>query len=205
MFCSDSPDLILSNICSILDPTEKWRNTDLLCVQGVLKTKTGAYLFWNPYSRFIHRPTRKSNFQNLNKIKQNPKSITSNSISYPISSNPLFFNYFSHFTPNFQNSIIPKTIQPTRLSFLFISIFTDNQFSRKLSNNRDINSQTISNFLYQNNYTIKNSNTPILRLNCTNSTQISIQTTSMINCIPNNLKSKIILIFFNLLPYIGGT
>nr|DAH72891.1 MAG TPA: hypothetical protein [Bacteriophage sp.] len=27
MFCSDSPDLILSNVCSIINSTEKYRNT----------------------------------------------------------------------------------------------------------------------------------------------------------------------------------
>ena len=39
MFCSDIPDLILSNICSIINPTEKYRNTVILWWWGVAKTK----------------------------------------------------------------------------------------------------------------------------------------------------------------------
>lgn len=63
----------------------------------------------------------------------------------PYRKNPYFSTILTTSHPNFQNSTTLKTIQPITLSFLYISIFTDNQFSRKLSKNRDINSKTTSN------------------------------------------------------------
>lgn len=59
----------------------------------------------------------------------------------PYRKNPYFPTISPTSHPNFQNSTTLKITPLTQLSSLFISIFTDNQFSRKLSNNRDINSQ----------------------------------------------------------------
>ena len=39
MFCSDSPDLILSNVCSMSIPTEKCRNTVIFNDRGWQKLK----------------------------------------------------------------------------------------------------------------------------------------------------------------------
>lgn len=39
MFCSDSPDMILSNICSIINPAEKYRNTVVIIDRGWQKLK----------------------------------------------------------------------------------------------------------------------------------------------------------------------
>lgn len=46
----NSPDLILSNICSIINSTEKYRKTVIKHVFGVAKTRTWTCFFGKPYS-----------------------------------------------------------------------------------------------------------------------------------------------------------
>ena len=113
MFCSDSPDLILSNICSIADPTEKSRNTvGLWCTGGVAKTKNITRKCSRAYSWFIHRPSSKfylvDIFKNPHKIKQNPKFHSPNHLSYPISSKPTKIKHFSHFQTQKSNFNLTK-------------------------------------------------------------------------------------------------
>lgn len=67
MFCSSSPDLILSNVCSIINPTEKYRNTVEKHMFGVAKTNRTNVLFHFPNSWFIYTPTQKFNLSNLQK------------------------------------------------------------------------------------------------------------------------------------------
>ena len=112
MFCSDSPDLILSNVCSIVDPTEKWRKTVGLWCEGVAKTKKIARKCSRAYSWFIHRLSSKFYFVDIfkipNKIKQNPKSSSSNHLSYHISLKPTKIKYFNHFTTQKSNFHLTK-------------------------------------------------------------------------------------------------
>ena len=67
------------------------------------------------------------------KIKQNPKSSSSNHLSYPISSKPTKINHFSHFTTQKSNSHPTKNSSTNPKSSLFIGTFTDNDFSSKNS------------------------------------------------------------------------
>ena len=137
MFCSNSPDLILSNVCSIINPTVKLRNTVYLWCMVVAKTKKITRKCSRAYSWFIHRPSSKFYLVDIlkipNKIKQNPKSSSSNHLSYPISLKPTKIKNFSHFQTqksNFHLAKNPSTIPKTSL---FISTFHDNDFPSKNS------------------------------------------------------------------------
>ena len=135
MFCSNSLDLILSNICSINNSTEKCRKTVIKHVFGVAKTRTWTCFFGKPYSWFIYTPTLKIYLlliiKNPIKIRQICHSDKIYPLSYPISSKPTKIKHFSHFTTkksNFHFTINP----PTNLKFsLFISTFTDKHFPSK--------------------------------------------------------------------------
>nr|DAR98921.1 MAG TPA: hypothetical protein [Bacteriophage sp.] len=59
MFYSDSPDLILSNVCSIIILAEKCRKTVTKHVFGVAKTKKIVVFYQIVHSRFIYTPTLK--------------------------------------------------------------------------------------------------------------------------------------------------
>nr|DAT08881.1 MAG TPA: hypothetical protein [Bacteriophage sp.] len=89
--------------------------------------------FWqHPLSWLFHTPTQKSNpspiFKIPNKIKQNPKFIPPNPISYPISLNPTNQATFTHFTtPKSNFHFIKNSLTNPKYS-LFISTFTDNHF-----------------------------------------------------------------------------
>lgn len=136
MFYSDSPDLILSNICSVINPTEKWRNTVILwCMGGVAKTKKIVVFYQIIHSRFIHTPTQKFNpfliLKISNKIKQTPKSAPSNPLSYPISSIPTKIKHFRHFATQKSNPHSTKNPSTISKSSLFISVLTDNDFPSK--------------------------------------------------------------------------
>lgn len=135
MFCSNSPDLILSNICSIRDPTEKCRNTVVLWCKGVAKTKTGHTFFNKPYSWFIHTPTLKFYLlliiKNPIKIRQTCHSDKIYPLSYPISSKPTKIKHFSHFTTQKSNSHLNKNPHTIPKTSLFISTFTDKHFPSK--------------------------------------------------------------------------
>ena len=138
MFCSDSPDPILSNVCSIIDPTEKCRNTVVLWCWGVVKTNCMDWKCSKLYSWFIHRLSSKfylvDIFENPHKIKQNPKSSSSNTLSYHISSKPTKIKHFSHFTTQKSNFHLTKNSPIISKLSLFISTFTDNDFSKKIPN-----------------------------------------------------------------------
>ena len=71
--------------------------------------------------------------QNPNKIKQNPKSSSSNHLSYPISLKPTKIKRFSHFTTQKSNFHLTKNSPIISKLSLFISTFTDNYFSSKNS------------------------------------------------------------------------
>ena len=90
-----------------------------------------------PYSWFIHRPSSKfylvDIFKIPNKIKKNPKSSSSNPLSYPISSKPTKIKHFSHFTTQKSNSHPTKNSSTNPKSSLFIGTFTDNVFSPQKS------------------------------------------------------------------------
>ena len=68
-----------------------------------------------------------------NKIKQNPKSPPSNPLSYPISLKPTKIKHFPSFTTQKSNPHPTKNLPTIPKSSLFISTFTDNDFSRKNS------------------------------------------------------------------------
>ncbi len=131
----NSPDLILSNICSVINPTEKCRNTVILWCMGVAKTKKIVVFYQIIHSRFIHTPTQKFNpfliLKISNKIKQTPKSAPSNPLSYSISSKPTKIKHFTHFTTKKSNHHPAKNSPTNPKSSLFISTFTDNDFSSK--------------------------------------------------------------------------
>lgn len=135
MFYSDSPDLILSNICSVINPTEKCRNTVILWCMGVAKTKKIVVFYQIIHSRFIHTPTQKFNpfliLKISNKIKQTPKSAPSNPLSYPISSIPTKIKHFRHFATQKSNHHSTKNPSTIPKFSLFIDTFTDNDFSHK--------------------------------------------------------------------------
>lgn len=135
MFCSDSPDLILSNICSIVKHTiivQYYGAFYRTNVPGVLKTRTNVRFFVLSYSSFFHTLTQKSNPHKIpKKIKQNPNFHSSTPLSYPISSKPTKIKYFSHFTTQKSNSHLTKNLPTISKSSLFISTFTDNNFPSK--------------------------------------------------------------------------
>lgn len=88
-----------------------------------------------PYSWFIYRPSSKfylvDIFKNPTKIKQNSIFIQINMLSYPISLKPTKIKHFSHFTTQKSNSHLTKNSTTIPKSSLFISTFTDNDFSPK--------------------------------------------------------------------------
>ena len=137
MFCSDIQDLILSNVCSIINPTEKCSNTVGLWYRGVAKTNCMDWKCSRAYSWFIHRLSSKFYFVDIfkipNKIKQNPKSSSSNHLSYPISLNHTKIKHFSHFITQKSNFHLTKNLPTISKSSLFIGTFTDNDFSSKNS------------------------------------------------------------------------
>lgn len=118
MFCSNAPDLILSNICSIRKECIIYIYYPLfLHNPGQLKL---IRLAGNAINLIADSSTHQlknltlPNIQNPNKIKQNPKFHPSNHLSYPISSNPTKIKHFSHFNPQKLNSYLtknPSTIQ----------------------------------------------------------------------------------------------
>ena len=55
----NSPDLILSNICSVINPTEKCRKTVIKHVFGVAKTKKIVVFYQIVHSRLFYTPTLK--------------------------------------------------------------------------------------------------------------------------------------------------
>ena len=59
------------------------------------------------------------------------KSSSSNHLSYPISSKPTKIKHFSHFTSQKSNFYLAKNLPLISKSSLYISNFTDNQFSQK--------------------------------------------------------------------------
>ena len=71
MFYSDSQDLILSNICYIINPTEKYRNTVFLWYGGIAKTKKINRKCSRAYSWFIHILSSKFYLVDILKTQQN--------------------------------------------------------------------------------------------------------------------------------------
>lgn len=135
MFCSNSPDLILSNFCSIRDPTEKCRNTVVLWCTGVAKTGKIVVFYQIIHSRFIYTPTLKIYLlliiKNPIKIRQICHSDKIYPLSYPISSKPTKIKHFSHFTTKKSNSHLIKNQHTIPKTSLFISTFTDKHFPSK--------------------------------------------------------------------------
>lgn len=104
---------------------------------GVAKTKTG-YAFSNkPYSSFIYTPTLKIYLlliiKNPIKIRQICHSDKIYPLSYPISSKPTKIKHLTHFTTQKSNSHLTKNLPTNSKLSLFISTFTDNDFSSKNS------------------------------------------------------------------------
>lgn len=136
MFCSNSPDLILSNVCSIINSTEKYRNTVALWCPGVAKTGKIVVFYQIIHSRFIYTPTLKIYLlliiKNPIKIRQICHSDKIYPLSYHISSKPTKIKHFSYFTTQKSNFQLTKNSPTISKSSLYISIFTDNQFSRKI-------------------------------------------------------------------------
>ena len=112
MFCSNNPVQLLSNICSICNPTEKWRNTVVSYIWGVAKTRTSVLVSYFGYSWFTYRLSSKfylvDIFKNPNKIKQNLKFSISNQLSYPISLKLNKINTFIFVKPYFWKIHISK-------------------------------------------------------------------------------------------------
>ena len=135
MFCSDSPDLIISNKCSVINPTEKCRNTVAKRMFGGGKNQIKSALFLIlvqqviPHTHLIF--SKILIYQKPNKIKQNPKFHPSNPLSHPISSKPTKIKHFAHFPTQKSNSHLAKNLPTIPKSSLFISTFIDNNFSSK--------------------------------------------------------------------------
>ena len=109
----------------------------VLSNRGVVKTNSRGWKISSIHSWFIHRLSSKfylvDIFKIPNKIKQNPKSSSSNPLSYPISLKPTKIKYFSHFTTQKSNFHLTKNSPIISKLSLFISTFTDNDFSSKNS------------------------------------------------------------------------
>ena len=124
MFRSNSPDLILSNVCSIINPTVKCRKTVVFQGMGMAKTKNTHWKRFKTNSWFIHRLSSKfylvDILQNPNKIKQNPNFLIPNPLSYPISSNTTKINKKPPNSFKNLNSISSKTTL-INLSFFLIN------------------------------------------------------------------------------------
>ena len=101
----------------------------------------------NPIADLSTHQLKKSNlspiFKNPNKIKQNPKSSSSNHLSYPISSKHTKIKHFSHFTTQKSNHHLTKNPSTNLKLSLFIGTFTDNDFSSKNSKSYNPNIGTI--------------------------------------------------------------
>ena len=95
-------DLIPRNICSIINPTVKYRNTVVLRVPGVAKTKKIAVFYQIVHSRFIYTPTQKIYLlliiKNPIKIRQICHSDKIYPLSYHISLKSTKIKHFNHFT-----------------------------------------------------------------------------------------------------------
>ena len=121
-----------------LYPTVKYRNTVVLLCMGVAKTKKTTWKCSKPYSWFIHRLSSKFYFVDIfkipHKIKQNPKSSSSNHLSYHISSKHTKIKYLNYFTTKKSNFHLAKNLHTNLKSSLFIGTFTDNHFPSKNSN-----------------------------------------------------------------------
>lgn len=112
---------------------------------GVAKTERNLVIPKIVLSRFIYTLTLKITCfyifkihplqisQNHNKIKQNPNFPIPKPLSYPISSKPTKIKHFSHFTTQKSNFHLTKNSPIISKLSLFISTFTDNDFSSKNS------------------------------------------------------------------------
>ena len=125
----------LSNICSIINPTEKCRNTVILWCMGVVKTKKIVVFYQIIHSRLFYTPTLKIYLllitRNHIKIRQICHSDKIYPLSYPISSKPTKIKHFSHFTIQKSNPHSTKNPSTIPKFSLFIGTFTDNDFSHK--------------------------------------------------------------------------
>ena len=103
---------------------------------GVAKTNCTTWKCSRAYSWFIHRLSSKfyfvDIFKNPNKIKQNPKSSSSNHLSYHISLKPTKIKHLSHFQTKKSNFHLAKNLHTNLKSSLFIGTFTDNHFQSKI-------------------------------------------------------------------------
>ena len=112
-------------------------------VWGVAKTNCMDWKCSRAYSWFIHRLSSKfylvDIFKIPNKIKQNPNFTISNHLSYPISLKPTKIKYFSHFQTQKSNFHLTKNSLIISKLSLFISTFTDNDFSSKNSKSYNTN------------------------------------------------------------------
>lgn len=135
MFYLDNPDLILQNVCSIQKQCIIYIYYPLfLSNPGQLKLirwAGNAVNFIADSSTHQLKNLTLSNIQNPNKIKQNLKFHPSYHLSYPISLKPTKIKHFSHFQTKNQTSILPKITPTILFSSLYISVFTDNDFSIK--------------------------------------------------------------------------
>ena len=100
---------------------------------GVAKTNCMTWKCSRAYSWFSHRLSSKfylvDIFEKPTKIKQNPKSSSSNHLSYHISSKPTKIKHLNHFTTKKSNFHLTKNLPTIPKSSLFVDTFTDNVFS----------------------------------------------------------------------------
>ena len=190
----------MSNICSIINPTEKCRNTVIFRVQGVVKTKIVVLFFPQTNSSFIHTPTLKIFFlliiRNPIKIGQICHLGIIYPISYHISSKPTKIKHFTHFPTQKSNFHLIKNPPTIPKLSLFISTFTDNYFSGK-------NYKLYH--LYQcHTHHITLSHAPISSLNLTKSTQIHSKIPPMIKSLPKH-KTSLFLSQDKYNPNMGAT
>lgn len=127
-----SLNLILLNVCSIINPTEKYRNTVVLGYRGVAKTGMDQLFFNIPISWFIHTPTPKSNLpKSLNPQQNQPKiqSHLSNTLyRTPYRKIPYFTHKFTSPILKINNQTFLKPHSPILVSSLLISTFCDTHF-----------------------------------------------------------------------------
>ena len=112
MFCSNSPDLILSNVCSIANPTEKCRNTVGLWCGGWQKLKrqpgNAANNIADLFTDFLQNFTSSifSKYPTKSSKIQNPAHQTT--YRTPYRQSPLKSSILATLQPKNQTLISPK-------------------------------------------------------------------------------------------------
>ena len=135
MFCSTVQIWFIERLFYLKRMTNIYLLDIVFIYWGVTKTNTTSWKCSKPYSWFIHKPSSKfylvDIFKTPTKSSKIPNFHIPNPLSYPISSKPTKIKHFSHFTSQKSNFYLAKNLPLISKSSLYISNFTDNQFSQK--------------------------------------------------------------------------